>query len=242
MALIHLWLVTRSSCWPRPSPMWTPVSPWVAAPGACEVGQQMMSCQQISQIKHFQLLRVKYFQITKLNWVTNVPECVQNSSEIHLNSRSFHPMSPRVFQKKEGWCRAERTAAVLSRNEKLLLAARMKHGRCVCPKALNRFTDGTDGFTMDQYGSIWYRWFLHAVLERAEFHGFGTCWFGCTWRIADAICDEYSVPPNSMERWKPYRSTQCSHTLSLDKFPQMFPQSGLGFLTWKVLVTSHTSF
>ena len=30
----------RSSCWHRPSPMWTLVSQWVAAPGACEVRGQ----------------------------------------------------------------------------------------------------------------------------------------------------------------------------------------------------------
>ena len=63
---------------------------------------------------------------------------------------------------------------------------------------------------------LWYRWCLH------------DCWImcywnelnsfrkpvdlgHCMWRIAAIMCDEYSVCPNSMERWKPYSSTLFTH-------------------------------
>lgn len=211
----HLWLwcvwpakastVTRSLCWHRPSPMWTPVPQWVAAPGACEV-----RCQSRCRCHHV-TCRVS-FPKTGLSKLSNkcpegIPKSIQNSSKIHLKSPSFHPMAPRVLQNNTGWCRAERTAAVLSRNEKLLVAARMKHGRCMCPKKTihihSHIYSGTDG-----------------VYMIAELCVIGTSWIPfrkpvdlghCMWRIAAIMCDEYSVSPNSMERWKPYSSTLFTH-------------------------------
>ena len=59
----------------------------------------------------------------------------------------------------------------------------------------------------------WYRWCLHDCwMCWNELNSiWETSWFGSLWRIAAIMCDEYSVSPNSMERWKPYSSTLFTH-------------------------------